>query len=745
MARPALSITAQDNLTLRPGQDRMARHGTGHLFNIAGADGKHRTYCRLCEAQCGMIAHVSGGRIERIEPDRDHPVSEGHVCIKGTSFAAVTHDPDRVLTPLKRVGAPGEFVPVSWDEALTDIAARLQAVIDRHGGQAIGSYKGNPASFATLHSTYGALFLKALGGHKNFNAVQIDTGAKNLAQELVFGSGTDWTFPDIERCDFLIMIGANPLVSHMSLIAEPRFLRTLDRIAASGGVVVIDPRRTETARRYEHLPVLPDSDAWLVAAMISHIFAKGLEAREVLEQRTTGWEQLREALAPITPELASQHCGIPADQIRSLAERFAATPRAACYGRVGTNRGRFGTLVNLLIESLNVIAGKFGVGGGWVTGLAPIGKAGEPPMHARYGSARSRIGNLPLVLGSTPGGSLAAEITTPGDGQMRALFVDSGNPVLAYPDGETTAAALEQLDLLVGIDFYVNETTRHAHYVLPSLTFLEREDLTDYWVRNAPRPWVQFSPAVVEPVGESRHEFDIYNDILARMGLPAVFSDPAARANEAPELMEVADRMLRIGPFGDNFGENPDGLTIAKLRAQHPSGTRTADRFDPAESWSRVWTDDRKVQLWHEVTQGEIARLLAEPSRSDAALLMFGRRKLGSLNSWMHNVERLVRNETPSLMMHPADAAARGLADGQSVKVSTATGALEVLLEVTEEVVPGSVCYPHGFGHNGGWQRANALPGVNINAIASSRPEDWEQVSGNVHVDGFPVSVEAVS
>ncbi len=715
-----------------------------NFTQTAGADGLHRTYCRLCEAQCGMIAHVNGGRIERIEPDREHPVSEGHVCIKGTSFAAVTYDPDRVLTPLKRIGGPGEFAPVSWDEALDDIAARLQAIVAKHGGAAIGSYKGNPASFATLHSTYGALFLKAMGGFKNFNAVQIDTGAKNLAQELVFGSGVDWTFPDIERCDFLIMIGANPLVSHMSLVAEPRARERLDAIASRGGVVAIDPRRTETARRYEHVPVLPDSDAWLVGAMIAHIFAKGLESRTVLEERTTGWEQLREALAPLTPELAEKRCGVPAETIRKLAERFAATPAAACYGRVGTNRGRFGTLVNLLIESLNVIAGKFGVQGGWMTGLAPIGVANSPPAHPRYGAMRSRIGNLPMVLGSTPGGSLAAEITTPGDGQMHALFVDSGNPVMAYPDGETLSAALEELDLLVSIDFYVNETTRHAHYVLPSLTFLEREDLTDYWVRNAPRPWVQFSPAVIEPVGESRHEFDIYNAILARMGLPALFSDPKARSNEAPALMDVADRMLRVGPFGDGMGDKPDGLTMAKLRDEHPSGTRTADHFDAAESWQRVWTKDGKAQLWHEVTQAEIARLLAEPTeRAGDELLLFGRRKLGSLNSWMHNVERLVRSETPSLMMHPRDATARGFADGQTVRVSTATGAGEVLLEVTEEVMPGSVCYPHGFGHSGGWQRANALPGININLIASSRPEDWEQVSGNVHVDGFPVRVEA--
>jgi len=595
-----------------------------------------------------------------------------------------------------------------------------------------------------MHATYGALFLRALGGSKNISAVQIDTGAKNIAQELTFGSGTDWTFPDIEESDFLIMIGANPLVSHMSIIAEPRAREKLDAIHARGGVVVIDPRRTETAKRYEHVPVLPDSDAWLVAAMIHHIFAKGLEAREVLEQRTKGWEQLREALIPITPELAESRCGIPAETIRSIAERLVQAKTGACYSRVGTNRGRFGTLTNLLIEGLNVITGKFGIPGGWITGLSPMGKEGTPPMHARYNSARSRIGDLPLVLGSMPGGSLAAEITTPGEGQVCALIVDSGNPVHAYPDGDALAEALEKLDLMVGMDFYINETTRHAHYILPTPTFLEREDLTDYWVRSAPRPWVQFTPAVIEPQGESRHEFDIYNGLLARMGLPALFADPEARANEAPELMQVADNMLRIGPFGDQFGENPQGFTIEKLRNEFPSGARTNDRPDAASSWQRVWTEDGKVQLFHEVTAAEIARLLAEPEPDDQRpLLMFGRRKLGSLNSWMHNVERLVRNEVPTLLMHPDDADARGMTDGQIVRVSTETGSLELQLEVSDEVVPGSVCYPHGFGHQGSWQRANTVPGVNINRIVSSRPEDWEQVSGNVHVDGFPVQVEA--
>ena len=671
----------------------------------------------------------------RIVPDRDHPVSQGHICIKGTALPALVHDPDRVLTPLRRTGGPGEFAPVSWDEAIADIAARLGAITARDGGEAVGIYMGNPASFATLHSIYGVMFLRALGGSKSFNAVHIDTGAKNLAQEIVFGSPVDWTFPDLEECDFLLMLGANPLVSHMSLVAEPRALDKLNAIHARGGVVVVDPRRTETARRYEHIAVRPDSDAWLLAAMLSHIFAGSLECTDLLDERTSGWRELRGALRPITPEMAEARCGVAAATIRQLAERFVSARTSACYGRVGTNRGRFATLVNVLIETLNVVAGRFGVAGGWVTGVSPMGDPQAPPRHAPYGSGTSRIGNFPLVLGSTPGGSLAAEITTPGAGQMKALFVDSGNPVLAYPDGERTAAALEKLELLVSVDLYMNETARHADYILPAASFLERADLTDYWVRNAPRPWVQFSPAVVEPLGQARHEFDIYNAILAALDLPALFGGAG--------LMAAADTMLRDGHYGDRHGEQPGGLSLEKLQQEFPSGFQCAARVDAAASWSRLRTPDGRGRLWHAVTESEIARLLGqdEPARP-GELRLFGRRKLGSLNSWMHNIDRLTRSARPTLMLHPDDAASLGIADGQRVMIRSKTGAVEAEAEITGDVVAGSVCYPHGWGHAGGWSAANALPGSNINRLASSRPEDWEQISGNVHVDGIVVTVE---
>jgi formate dehydrogenase len=709
-----------------------------------GTDGLHRTYCRLCEAQCGLVAEVADGQIVKVGPDRMHPASQGHLCVKGPAMASITHDPDRVLTPLRRTGEPGCFEPVSWDEALDDIAARLRGVMSRPGDE-VALYKGNPASFATLHSAYGAAFLKALGGTKSFSSISIDTGAKNVAQHLVYGGPADWTFPDLEDCDFLVMIGANPMVSHMSLVSEPRALHKLTAIHERGRVVVIDPRRTETAKRFEHLAVLPDSDAWLLAAMLQHIFTAGLEDASLLRAKTRGWEQLRDAVRTITPERAALHCGVEAGMIRDLAERFVRARTSACYGRVGTNRGRYATLVNILIESLNVVAGRFGTSGGWITGISPIADPAAVPTYAPYGRDRSRIGNLPLVLGLQPGGNLAAEITTPGAGQIRALFVDSGNPVLTYPGGDVLTRALGELDLCVALDLYVTETSRHAHYILPATTFFEREDFTDYWVRNAPRPWVQYTPAVIRPRGKARHELAIFDAILDRLGLPAIYADQQ-NAEVLSPLMGTVDAMLRCGAYGDRFGENAEGLSIERLQREFPSGKQVGERVDAAGSWARVRHAHGRIHLWHEVTAAEFARLLAEPEAATSGQLrLFGRRNLASLNSWMHNVDRLVRSERPTLLVHPDDAAARGLQDGRTVRVTSRWASVEVEAECCDTVVRGSVSYPHGWGHAGGWTLANGLPGANINLLASPHPEDWEQIAGMVHVDGIPVTVEPIA
>lgn len=706
-----------------------------------GGDGVHPTFCRLCEAQCGMLATVEQGRITHVGPDRDHPVSQGHLCVKGPGMVDVTYDEDRVVTPLKRTGEAGHFEPVGWDEALDDIAARLKAIIARHGGDSIGAYNGNPSSFSTMHAAYAGGFLGALGGSKSFSTLHVDTGAKMLAGEFVFGNPIRMSFPDLERCDFLLMLGANPLVSHMSLVAEPRVLQKLQEIAARGSVVVVDPRRTETARRFEHLPVMPDSDAWLLTGILNTLFDEGLVAEERLDETVAGWRELRSALAAIPIGRAAALCGVDVATIQSLARRFAAARTAAAYGRVGTNRGRFSTLTNVLIEALNIVTGRFGEPGGLVIGQPPLGAA-KRKWLTPYGGRRSRIGDLPVLMGGTPGGTLADEIQTPGEGQMRALFVDSGNPVMAFPRGDRIAEALDQLELYVALDLYVTESSRHADYILPATTFFERADITDFWVINAPRPWLQYSEAVIAPVGEARHEYDIYDAILARMGLPGTLAAMAPEADIRPGLMELADRVLRSGRLGDGFGENPDGLSLARLRDDFPSGMQPMGSVDATASWAQIDHEDGRLHLWNDVIAGEMARLVDSPDGDAATLKLFGRRKLGSMNSWMHNSRKLVRTDMPTLLMHPDDARERQIRDGGTVRISSEAGALEVTVEISDEVIRGSVNYPHGWGHTGGWRHAASLPGANINLLASADPADWEQVSGMILLDGIPVTVQ---
>ena len=706
-----------------------------------GEDGTHTSFCRLCEALCGLSVEVEAGRITRIGPDRDHPVSEGHLCIKGARMVDIVHDADRVLHPLRRKGGAGDFERVSWDEALDDIAARLGTILGQHGRDSLAVYLGNPASFASMHPAYMGGFLRTLGSGRKFNSLHTDTGAKNLAMELTYGNPFRYTFPDLEDCDFLIVIGGNPVTSHMSLVSEPRVLARLDAIAARGGVVVIDPRRTETAQRYEHLPVRPNSDVWLLVTMLNTLFEEGLFDPEALDAIATGWRDLRSALAGIPAETAAARCGVSVEDTQALARRLAAARTAAVYTRLGTGRGSFATLSNLLIEAINIVTGRLGQSGGWVIGEGAVPAVTVNPFP--YGGKRSRIGDLPLILDIAPGGTLASEITTPGAGQIRALFVDSGNPVMSYPRGDRLEQALEMLDLHVSFDLYVNETDRFADYVLPATTFLERPDMNELWGANAPRPWIQYTDAVLNPQGEARNEFDIYAAILERMGLPSPLAMMGTTDCPNPDPIAAVDAKLQAGPFGAS--KLAGGLSLAMLRDHHPHGYRFQQRVDPAASLAAITLPGGKANLWGEVYASEFVRLLAiqAPAKpDDAALLLFGRRRLQSLNSWMHNSERLTRGHQPCLQIHPADAARLELADGQRVAMITAAGRIVVPLEVTEDIVPGAVCYPHGWGNRGGWQRANAIEGANVNLLASDDPADWEQVSGMCLLDGIPVRLE---
>ena len=464
------------------------------------------TYCRICEPLCGMIATVEDGRLISLRPDDEHPLSQGYACPKGLAFPEVQHDPDRVLHPLRRVagGALGEFEQVSWDEALDDIAVRLRALLDTHGGGTVGQFFGNPVGFNITGTLWAGALMTALGTGHQYSVGSQDINSRYVASKLLYGSISQVPFPDLRGTDLLLVLGANPLVSRASGVRAPRVKEHLSAIVAGGGrVVVVDPRRSETAKAFEHVSIEPDGDAFLLASLIQVVAEEGLVDQEAIDRQSVGAETLLAAVAPFTPEATVARTGIDPDVVRSLARDLAAAPRAAVYGRTGTCLGEHATLVSVLIDALALLTGNLDREGGVLLGQAvvPFEETAEKAGRLGYDTRRSRIGGFPDVMDTWPAAIMADEITTPGEGQLRALFVLAGNPVLSSVDGPGLAAALEQLDLMVALDLYVNETNRHADYVLPATTWLEREDVPFAIVASSPWPHVQHTPAVLEPRG----------------------------------------------------------------------------------------------------------------------------------------------------------------------------------------------------------------------------------------------------
>ena len=693
-----------------------------------GRDGDHVTYCRICEALCGMVATVEDGTITRIRPDRDNPHSQGHICVKGPALADLVYDEDRVTFPMKRVGGPGEFVRVGWDEALDDIAEKLSSVLDQYGGQAFAMNTGNPPSMGWPSAMANALFQQAMGCTRHYTPGSEDIASPVLASELMFGTHA-FVFPDLVDCDHLMIFGSNPLVSHGSLLIAPRFREDLDAIADRGRVIVVDPRRTETARKFEHVSIIPDSDVWLIGAMLQVIVSEGLQARQFLLDNCTGWEAFADSVAWITPELAQARCGIEAEAIRNLARRFAHAPRAAAMGRVGICRGSFSTLTNIFLNSLNVITGKFHAPGG--VGWGHGGSAKDEQFRgispgAALGGHPSRVSGLPSVWGSQASLTLLEEMTTAGEGQIKALMVVGANPVMSMPNGPRLPEGFAELDLMVALDLYVNETSRHADYILPVTTALERDDMNQFFMNHMVRPFAQYVDAVIPPVGEARGEFDILRALAERM-------DRADRFfGRTP--FEIADAELRAGVEGQ------DGLSLESLKAK-PHGIMIERGRWAFDFKKRIGHADRKIHLWSEVTASEMERLAVAPERPKDSLRLINLRKLRSINSWMHNVEKLVRSDEPRLLIHPSDGEDRHIRDDSEVLMRSQWGEIRVKVRLTEEVRRGCVAYPHGWGHEGGWNRANRLPGANLNAITPSQPEMAEQVSGMSWLEGFEINL----
>jgi anaerobic selenocysteine-containing dehydrogenase len=715
------------------------------------------TFCRICEPLCGMVATVEDGRLVSLRPDKDHPLSAGFACQKGIAFTEVVNDPDRVTTPLRK--GPDGFVPVAWDEALDDIAGRLSDIHRRHGSGAVGWYMGNPAAFSYSHVMGAMTFIKGIGRHSHFfTSSSQDTSSRLLASQFLYGTPMSVPIPDLMRTDLLVLMGANPVVSHGSFLTAPRIKDRMHDVVKRGGrVVVVDPRRSETAAQFEWMGIVPDSDAYLLLSLLSVMFAEALVDPATVARQADGVQWLATHCEPFTPERTEQHTGIAPEAVRALARDLVATPRAAIYGRLGTCVGRNGTLTTYLIDAVNLVAGNLDRPGGSV--FSTLGIPGQRwgikamgwSMRRDYRRKRSRIGGFGPVVGAEPAALMAKEIATPGARQIKAMFVAAGNPVLSVPNGDELEGALETLDLMVGLDLYVNETTAHCDYVLPVTTMYERDDFALTFQQFQATPFRQATEAVIAPRGEARTEWEIVDDLTARMAtrtpvfaalgvLRKVLGAFGARLTPRP----LADGMIRLSDGGDRFGLRRGGLTFARLSRDHPHGVVVSPHIRTPVLDEVVVYAHGRVQLVHDDIAAEIAAMVRRQPSADYPMRMIGMREPRSENSWMHNSPLLMRGErTNRALMHLDDAAARRIADGDMVEVSSAHGKIALPVSLTADIVAGTIAIPHGWGHKGtgGWRVANKAGGVNVNQLMSSDPDDVEALAGMSWLTGVPVQV----
>lgn len=727
---------------------------------------KH-TYCRICEPLCGMIATVEDDRLISLRPDKEHPLSRGFACPKGIAFAEIVNDPDRLRHPLRR-RPDGEFEQISWDTALEEIGRRLVEVHQKSGSDSIGWYFGNPATFSTGHTLWTAIFMNLLGTPHVYSAGSQDVNNRFVASHFLYGNPLTAPIPDINWVDYLVIVGANPVVSHGSVMSSPRIREGLNAITARGGsVVVVDPRHTETAREFDWLPITPDTDALFLLSLLHVLFDENLADRERLRRQARGVAELETLVAAYAPEVTAGRTDIDPERVRAVARSLARTERAAVYGRVGTSLGRTGTLTTALLDMVNLVAGNLDVPGGSMFGDLGIpgqrlGVAALQRLSSfRWAGRRSRVGSLPQVLGTAPASLMAKEITTPGRGQLRALFVSAGNPVLSVPNGDELRSALDELDLMVSLDIYRNETNARADYILPATTMYEREDFLLPFQALFTTPFKQATEAVIPPQGEAREEWTVINELIGFLSSESLLirslhvgTQLARRVGRPVTPRRVSDLVIRMGLGGDRFGLRRGGLTYRRLVEDHPHGVVVADDLAPGQLAKNVTYLDGRIRLTAPELMTEVERL-GVADDAGYPLRLIGMREIRSENSWQHNAPMLLRGgRSHAARMHPDDATARGLAEGDLATVESRHGRISLPVTVTEDIKPGVVAIPHGWGHDGsgGWTQANAAAhndlgagGVNVNALISSDPADLERLAGMANMTGVPIQVSALT
>ena len=734
----------------------------------------HYRICPLCEACCGLEIKTQGAQVISIRGADQDVFSRGYICPKGVSLKDLHEDPDRLRTPLiKRDGA---FVEASWDEAFAEIERRLLPVLKAHGPDAIGLVVGNPSAHKISLLSYFPRLVRAIGSRNVFSASTLDQMPKQLSSGLLFGHWLSIPVPDIERCDYLLMLGANPMVSNGSLWTVPDYRGKAKAMRERGGkIVVIDPRRSETAAHADlHLPIKPGGDVFLLLGLVHTLLDEALVNLGRLAEHVNGLDDVRAAVLPFRPERMTAGCGIAAATIRQLARDLAAAPRAAVYGRIGTCTQRFGTLNSWLVDVLNVLTGNLDAPGGVMFPKAAAFAAntlGKPCIGKGIttGRKRSRVSGAPEVFGELPITVMAEEIETAGEGQIKALISMAANPVLSAPNGPRIGRALDSLDFMLSLDIYLNETSRHADVILPGLSPLEDLHFDIAFPQLSFRNHARFSGPVFDKAAGHPEEWETILRLAALvegkgLAVTAQALDDAAIAadvqrfagdNAAAVLAALGDLRgperlidlaLRNGPYGEGFGDRvgarPEGLTLAKVKAA--DGGIDLGALQPRIP-EVLRTPSGRIELAPALLLADLAHVEAALANPASGMLLIGRRDVRSGNSWMHNLPLLAKGPARcTLLINPLDAARLGLAEGAIARLQAGGSELLAPVHLTPDLMPGVVSLPHGWGHDlpGTQLRLAAQrPGVNMNALLDDSLRD--PLSGNAVLSGVVVEVAA--
>ena len=733
----------------------------------------HHRICPLCEACCGLEIKTQDDKVISIRGHDADVLSAGYICPKAIALKDLHEDPDRLRMPL--IKRNGVHVQATWEEAFAEIAARLPPLIAHHGRNATGIAVGNPSAHKIGLLTYFGKLARALGTKNVFSASTLDQMPKQLASGLMFGHWLSIGLPDISRTDHLLVIGANPLASNGSMWTVPNFKGKAKALQARGGkLVVIDPRRTETAAMANsHYFIRPGADVFLLAAMVQTLFTEKRVRLGSVAEWVQGLDAVEAAVAPFTPEAVATRCGMDADTIRGLARDLATAERAAVYARIGTCTQEYGTLASWLVDVLNTLTGHLDQVGGILFAKPAAfasNTAGKPGQGKGVTTGRhhARVSGAPEVYGELPMTCMAEEIETPGDGQIRALITVATNPVLSSPDGPRLAAALNKLDFMLSFDIYLNETTCHADVILPGLSPLEEMHYDVAFPQMSWRNHARYSPPVFEPPAGQPHEWQSLLKVAAIVQGKGAAED--ANLLDDAQFVQDADRLfgphapavvtatqglrgperglevaIRSGPYGDNFGLKPNGLTLEKVKQANPDGGIDLGELQPRMP-EMLRTPSGKIELAPSLFIHDMERAVKDLARPAPDLVIIGRRDVRTNNSWMHNLPVLAKGPFRcTALVHPTDATRLGLQDGGQALLRNGSRQVQAQVHISAEMMPGVVSLPHGWGHDLPGARlgvAAQRPGVNLNALLDDQLRD--PLSGNAVLGGVAIEMEAV-